>query len=65
MDRLNPCPICGGEAVLVSAPCKRGTSPYIWCVQCRSGCFSTLIYISDHDAVETWNKIAKRERRKE
>ena len=67
MDRLNPCRICGGEAMLVSAPCKRGISPYIWCVRCRSGCFSTPIYISDHDAVEAWNNIniTKRERSKE
>lgn len=65
MDRLNPCLICGGEAMLVSVPCKRGISPYYWWVKCRGGCFSTLIYISDHDAIEAWNSIMKSERSEE
>ena len=61
MESIKPCPICGGEAALVSVPCKRGISPYYWWVRCRGGCFSTHAYASDHDAVEAWNNIAKEE----
>lgn len=60
MNKLNPCPICRGEAMLVSVQCKRGISPYCWWVRCRNGCLSTLAYASDHDAVEAWNSIAER-----
>lgn len=65
MDRLNPCPICGGDANLVSVPCKPGLSPHAcanlhWWVVCINGCISTYAYTSEHEAVETWNKIAKR-----
>lgn len=60
MDRLNHCPICGGEAMLVSVPCKRGISLYHWWVACHNGCLSTYAYTSANDAEEAWNKIAKR-----
>lgn len=65
MEKLKPCPFCGGEAMLVSSPCKRGISPYYWWVRCLSGCFSTHVHISDHDAIEEWNNIAKNERSEE
>ena len=60
MDKLEPCPICKGEANLVCVPCKRGITPYHWWVACSNGCLSTHAYTSDHDAVEAWNKIAKK-----
>lgn len=59
-EELKPCPICGGKAILVSHPNKRGISPYLWWVKCRNGCVCTKAYESDHDAEQMWNSIGER-----
>lgn len=59
MNKLNPCPICSGKAILVSVPCKRGISPYYWWVKCCNNCVCTQAYTSDHDAEEMWNSIGE------
>ena len=36
MSELKPCPFCGGNAVVVSAPISG-----VWCIQCKS-CTATI-----------------------
>ena len=57
MPDLKPCPFCGGKAELLIVPGRIAH----WVVKCRKGCVNTCQYISDHDAVEAWNRRADNE----
>ena len=61
MDELKPCPFCGGDAELLSLNnTEQGLSPLYWYVVCTNGCARTFRHISDHDAIEAWNRRAER-----
>lgn len=57
-NELKPCPFCGGEAKLTIVPwCfKSGSSSSGWFVKCLNCDVSQPAYMSDHDAVEAWNR---------
>ena len=58
MDKLKPCPFCGGKAELLIVPghFKSGLSSNGWLVKCTNGCCNQIPYTSDHDAKEAWNR---------
>ena len=58
---LKPCPFCGGKARLISGQnkAKQALSPILWQVLCTKGCVVMPLEISDHDAVNNWNRRAK------
>lgn len=54
---LLPCPFCGGEAELVGASSTfAGLSSTRWFVRCAHFCCGQYLQISDHDAIELWNR---------
>lgn len=57
-EKLKPCPFCGGKAELLIVPndSKQGLSPSKWLVRCSNHCCNQLPHISDHDAIEAWNR---------
>ena len=61
MDKLKPCPFCGGKAELLIVPgrFKSGLSSSGWLVKCTNGCCNQMPYTSDHDAKEAWNRRAE------
>ena len=50
--KLKPCPFCGGEAELFIVPGKMTK----WAVRCTKCYANNGTFVSDHDAVEAWNK---------
>ena len=58
MNDLKHCPFCGSEAQLLIVPGRVAH----WVVKCSKGCCNTCHHISDHDAVEAWNKRTAEER---
>ena len=61
MNDLKRCPFCGAAAQLLIVP---GRVAY-WVVKCSKGCCNTCKHISDHDAVEAWNKRTAEEKQGE
>ena len=58
---LKVCPFCGENAELISIPdyFTQGISPVGWIVQCKKRCCEqSRVYVSDHDAIEAWNRRA-------
>lgn len=56
-DELKPCPFCGGEAELVCvSSTSSGLSSMRWIVRCTHFCCKQYPQISDHDAIELWNR---------
>jgi Lar family restriction alleviation protein len=64
MSDLKPCPFCGGKANLSFVPryFKQGLSSGGWHVRCLNGCVNQMPFMSDHDAIEAWNRRAKDDR---
>lgn len=58
MAELKPCPFCGGKSELIIVPgyFKQGLSSSGWLVKCLKGCCNQMPHMSDHDAVEAWNR---------
>lgn len=52
--KLKPCPFCGGKAELLIVPDKMTR----WVIRCVKGCCCQFPHVSDHDAVEEWNRRA-------
>lgn len=52
MSELKPCPFCGEKAELLIVP-DRQTK---WIVRCRKCFTNNGTFLSDHDAVEAWNR---------
>lgn len=67
MDKLKPCPFCGGKADLIIVPgyFQQGLSSSGWLVKCLDGCCNQMPYTSDHDAIEAWNRRADEKPSKE
>ena len=61
-ESLKPCPFCGGKAELIIVPnCfKQGLLSAGWFVKCPNGCCNQMPYMSDHDAIEAWNRRGER-----
>lgn len=57
MDKLKPCPFCGGEAEILCVPnyFKQGLSLTGWLVKCLNGCVNQAPRHSVHDAIVAWN----------
>ena len=55
-DELKPCPFCGGKAELLTIPEQNPFSNVRWSVRCTHFCCKQYPHISDHDAVEEWNR---------
>lgn len=52
MNKLKPCPFCGGTDIMIK---DKGNWSYIWCGDCLSA-FWQLEACSVEDNVEAWNK---------
>ena len=52
MTILNPCPFCGGEAILESNKLRYGTIYSAYCQKCGA----EITGSSEHEAVATWNR---------
>lgn len=59
MDKLEPCPFCGGEALLESYRARKGYEASIQCNQCLCS-MSTITYDEEETAIEdvvkAWNR---------
>lgn len=55
MDKLKPCPFCGGEAYIQSLPTARKTK--IYSVKCRCGVMFRFMD-RKYKAIEAWNRRA-------
>lgn len=64
MDELKPCPFCGGKAELLAVPQSSGLSPMKWVIVCKNKCVNQYPHISDHDAIEAWNRRASDDERR-
>ena len=53
---LLPCPFCGGKAELLTVPAQNPFSYVSWSVRCTRCYCKQYPHISDHDAVEEWNR---------
>jgi len=62
MSDLKPCPFCGGKAELLTVPANSGLSGTKWVVVCKKRCCNQYPHISDHDAIEAWNRRVNDER---
>ena len=63
MDKLKPCPFCGGEAELTSRRVNSGQTLYRYrCASCHAaiGRWHGGISGYDYTAAETWNTRAER-----
>jgi Lar family restriction alleviation protein len=49
MDKLKPCPFCGGEAVLKQISDR-------WTVHCSQHCAGTRIFNDKQKAIDAWNR---------
>ena len=56
MSELKSCPFCGGNAKLGAEPNDYGLSPLLWYVECEKCGVLQYQFISDHDAIEAWNR---------
>ena len=57
MDKLKPCPFCGGEAVIVNIDFyidNSGGTYGIRCTKCRA--CSSMRCDSEEKAIEAWNR---------
>lgn len=61
-QKLKPCPFCGGKGRLCSISISCGLSPFHWIVICEKCECRTTINVSDHDAVNAWNRRMKKTR---
>ena len=57
-NELKPCPFCGGKAELIIVPGYFNKTESGWLVKCRNGCCNQMPYVSDHDAIDAWNRRA-------
>lgn len=59
MDKLKPCPFCGGEALLEPYRARKGYEASIQCNQCLCS-MSTITYDKEETAIEdvvkAWNR---------
>lgn len=66
MSELVACPICGAKADMVLKVdfFKSGLSSLGWSVECPNGCCKQQRpFMSDHDAIEAWNRDVEALRR--
>lgn len=65
MDKLKPCPFCGGEAAIRSTISGNRGSVHCYCKKCSSSTKSFDDYESDGSfffkAIEAWNRRTKDE----
>ena len=54
MEKLKPCPFCGGKAEIICSPDYFRTT-WGWLVKCKKGCCNQMPFQSEHSAVEAWN----------
>lgn len=61
MEKLKPCPFCGGEAELIDIGCPvYGEGRYY--VVCKTGCVEqTRMWATKQTAIKRWNRRAKDE----
>lgn len=61
MEKLKPCPFCGGEAEVLRNPIINGAihNAVVHCEECKA---RTTIYVFEKDAIEAWNTRAVDER---
>ena len=55
MFDLNPCPFCGGEAILETVDGNSSEECYIYCPECD---FESGVYSEPKFIVEKWNRRA-------
>lgn len=53
MERLKPCPFCGGEAKTAE---KNFVRYSLWTAVCQKCGMQTRIKFSDEDATKAWNR---------
>lgn len=66
MDELKVCPICGSKVNMIIAVdfFKSGLPSIGWYVECPNGCCKQQRpFMSDHDAIEAWNRDVEALRR--
>lgn len=51
-ERLKNCPFCGSKAELLIVPGEMTK----WVVRCTKCCTNNGTFLSDHDAIEAWNR---------
>lgn len=54
MEKLKPCPFCGGEAKIM----KMGYPHWVYCLQCGAKVHGGTI--SEKDSIKAWNRRAER-----
>lgn len=57
MDKLKPCPFCGGKAELLIVPGNITK----WVVRCTKCYTNNGTFVLDHDAIEAWNRRTEQE----
>jgi Lar family restriction alleviation protein len=67
MDKLKPCPFCGGEAWIIRTN-DNNSSPYVQCKfgvfrvpKCPLGHLVTWDYATEEEAIAAWNRRANDE----
>ncbi len=56
MDKLKPCPFCGGEATIRKYEYFSEDTYNVYCEEC--GCEISMYY-SEGDAIDAWNRRAE------
>lgn len=59
MEKLKPCPFCGGEAWIITGPLGRFS--YVYCTECRAQGEPFEVraeYCAKDEAIKAWNRRA-------
>ena len=59
MEKLKPCPFCGGEAKCINTRIVDNHDNPFWWVLCNECDANTGMYVNRVDAIKTWNRRAK------
>lgn len=56
MDKLKPCPFCGGEAGFIEPIYVRSEADYPYVIECSQCGIQTSIYNNQDQAIAAWNR---------
>ena len=60
MDKMKPCPFCGGKAIIHDF--KPFREKRLWYISCHDCEIEQINYLSEQEAIEAWNRRVSNDR---